>query len=78
MVLIELMVAKPPGPPVCWASWIDSGGCSATVRSESGPAGLMFELGVGVGLVTGVGMVPNCLLATWLKELKDETATSGD
>lgn len=35
MVLIELKGAKPPGPLFCWASWIDSGGCSATVLSDS-------------------------------------------
>lgn len=56
MVLIEFIEAKPPAPLVCWASWTDSGGCRATVRRESGPAGLVFELGVGVGLVTGVGI----------------------
>lgn len=64
MVLIEFMTAKPPGPLACWALWIDSGGCSATVRSESVPAELMLVLGVEIGLVTGVGMEPNCLFAT--------------
>lgn len=78
MVLIELIVANPPGPLVCWASWIDSGGCSATVRRESGPAGLILELGVGVGLVTGVGIECGARLAMPRNELNEETATSGD
>lgn len=78
MVLIESIEAKPPVPLVCWASWIDSGGCSATVLNVSCSTGLAFELGVNVGLVISVGIGPDCLLATWLNELKDETATSGD
>lgn len=44
----------------------------------SGPEGFKVELGVGVGLVSGVGMECGARLAMLRNELKDETATSGD
>jgi hypothetical protein len=75
---IEFMAANPLGPLFCCTSCRDSGGCSATGLKFSGPEGFRLELGVGVGLVTGVGIELGPRLATFLNELKDETATSGD
>jgi hypothetical protein len=68
------MAANPVGPLFCWASCISSGGKRATGLSDSGAEGLLVNIGVEVGLVTGVGM-------EWMflrKELNEETATSGD
>jgi hypothetical protein len=72
------MAAKPVSPLFCWASWSDSGGKKATGLRDSGPAGLLLSIGVGVGLVLGVGMEWICLLAMLRNELNEETATSGD
>jgi hypothetical protein len=79
--LIEVIVFMEEKPLValdCWRSWTEAGGCSAMGLRFSRPAGLVLELGVGVGLVTGVGREPAERLAPFLKALKDETATSGD
>jgi hypothetical protein len=53
---------------------MSSGGKKATGLSDSGAVGLLVDIGVEVGLVTGVGI-------EWMflrKEPNDETATSGD
>lgn len=75
---IEFKEANPLGSMFCWASWRNSGGNWATALSESAPAGLIWMLGVGVVLVSGVGIECNGLLETFLNELKEDTATSGD
>ena len=76
---IEFIAANPLGSLFCCASCTDSGGKWATVLRDSAPNGLTCELGVVVGFVIGVGIEPGWgCLATVLKELKEETATSGD
>lgn len=72
------MAANPSGPLLFCTSCRAEGGKSATGLSDSGPEGLMCELGVGVGLVSGVGMEWMCLFARSRNELNEGTATSGD
>lgn len=75
---IEFMAANPLGPLFCCTSCRDSGGCSATGLKFSGPEGFRLELGVGVGLVSGVSIECGARLAMLRNELNDDTATSGD
>lgn len=75
---IAPMAANPLVLLLFWASCRAEGGKTATGLSDSGPEGLMCELGVGVGLVSGVGMEWMCIRVALRNELNEGTATSGD
>lgn len=76
--LIESIAANPLGSLFCCTVWRDCGGKRATGLSVSVPDGFVWVFGVGVGFVSGVGMVCRGRVLTPRNELNDETATSGD